>query len=737
MRNLYNLNEGWLFELLESPVDESQYLINKESEKVNLPHSWNSDGDFTRGLGVYQTNLKVEENHKDKELFLEFLGANSICRVYLNGHFVGEHKGGYSVFRFPITKFCLWGEENLLTVYVDNSATQDVSPLFGDFAIYGGLYRDVNLIYVDKNHFDLEYWGTNGVLIRSDINENGQGEIDLELHPVTEENLQVRIQVCSFNDEVAKEIIYPATKGNYKIIIENPRLWRGKKDPVLYKLKAYLESKDKIYDYVENTFGFRKVICTSDKGIFLNDEHIRINGVSKHQDFEGKGNAITLADMERDIHIIREVGANAVRLSHYQHHYYTYDLCDSEGLIVWAEIPMMAMPQEPGVLENAESQLRELILQNMHHPSICFWGIQNEIAMQGESIAMYRGVERLNALAHELLPNCITTSANMYHVKNSSQLNFITDIQGYNLYYGWYYGKEEDLGEWMDKFHEENPQVALGISEYGADCNLAFHSDNPKVKDYSEEFQSLYHEKTYGAILSKSYTWGSFLWNMFDFGSAIRNEGGSVGRNNKGLVTFDRKIKKDAFYFYKAQWSNEEFVHICEKRFVNRHKDSMEVKVYSNLSEVSLYINGKYFATAKGENVFKFKDVPLREQKNIIEVFGGDKKDSAIFFKVEEEDKSYIFIDKNPGINVENWFKQEKGEIDLFPEGYYSVMDKIGDLMENEEAWTIINEMAPMLTERASKGSPVTLIWVANKLSSVVKEEDIKKLNEKLIKIKK
>lgn len=737
MKSLYNLNEGWYFELIDNSIDETQYFIEENEKKINLPHSWNSEGDFTRGVGLYQKKFTISEKHKNEKLFLEFLGANSVCRVYLNGHFIGEHRGGYSLFRFPIKDRYLWGEENLLSVVVDNSVTEDVSPLFGDFAIYGGLYRDVNLICVDENHFDLEYWGTNGVLVHSEVNESGQGEIHLEVHPITTEDLQIKVEVYNCIDDMVKESIYPAKMDKYVITIDNPRLWQGKKDPALYKVKTYLQSNDKVFDYVENTIGFRKVHYTSDKGVFLNEEHVRINGVSKHQDFEGKGNAITPVEMERDMELIREIGANALRLSHYQHHPYVYDLCDREGLIVWAEIPMMSMPQADGVLQNAENQLRELILQNMHHPSICCWGIQNEIAMQGESIAMYRGVEQLNKLAHELLPNCITTSANMYHVKNNSPLNFITDIQGYNLYYGWYYGEEKDLGDWMDKFHEENPTVALGISEYGADCNLQFHSDNPKVKDYSEEFQSVYHEKTYDAILSKPYIWGSFLWNMFDFGSAIRNEGGCVGRNNKGLVTFDRTIKKDAFYFYKAHWSKEEFVHICEKRFANRHKTSMDVKVYSNLTSVSLYVNGKYFDKVEGDKVFIFKNVPLKDGNNIIEAFGGSNKDCATFNKVEEEDKSYIFIDPNPGINVQNWFTQEQGEVDLFPEGYYSIMDKVGDLMENEEAWRTINEICPKLTERATKGSPVTLIWVANKLSSIIKEEDIKKLNARLIQIKK
>lgn len=735
MRNIYPLNTEWKFERVSSKLNKDRYYSTSQ-EVVSLPHTWNPDGNNDRGEYVYQKNISISEKHKDDVLYLEFLGANSVCQVYLNNEYVGEHRGGYTTFRFNITKFYDWSRENVLSVYVDNSPTDDVSPLNGDFTIYGGLYRPVNLICTSKTHFDLGYWGSNGIIIRSEVNDDKSGSIHIELHTICESDAMVHLTILDKAGRTIQSQKVPATSKHLTMKVDKPNLWNGKDNPYLYTLKAVLEDEEKVYDEVSMTFGFRSCELTSEEGFFLNGKHLRINGVAKHQDFEGYGNAVSASLIKKDFELIKEVGANAVRLSHYQHDQLVYDLCDEEGYVVWAEIPMMSMPDKEAVLKNASDQLKELIFQNCHHPSICFWGIQNEIAMGGESIAMYRSVDVLNDMVHELLPKGLTASANMYHVKNNSQLNFITDMTGYNLYYGWYYDEVKDLDGWIEQFHSDNPQVALGISEYGADCNLAFHSDHPKVKDYSEEFQSIYHEETYAIIKSKPYLWGSFVWNMFDFGSAIRNEGGTKGKNCKGLVTFDRLVKKDAFYFYKANWSNEPFIHICEKRFVNRHKEKIDVKIYSNLSEISLDINGVEVGTIEGDTVFLFENVPLQSGHNIIKAYNDSNEDQATFIKVDHPDQSYIFVDPHPEINVKNWFTQEQGEVDLFPEGYYSIMDSLQALMGNEEAWAVVKELAPKIAERAIPGA-VTLLWVCNKMKSILTEEEVKEMNNRLIKIRK
>lgn len=737
MRKITSLNKDWKFEKVENHSIRDTY-ISTTGREIDVPHTWNLEpNDGARGEYLYQKELNISEEYKESEIYLEFLGANSICKVYLNNDYIGEHRGGYSTFRFDITSFYKWNDENILRVFVDNSKTTDVSPLNGDFTIYGGLYRPVNLICVNKNHFSLDYWGTDGVLIRSQVDNNDSGTIDLELHTSSTPDVMTHIDIFDKDNRIVNQIKFPSTEKEKRLTIDEVTLWNGQSNPYLYTLRASLVRNDEVLDEISKTFGFRSTRLTADQGFYLNDKHLPINGVAQHQDFAGVGNAINENHMHKNFELIEEIGANSLRLSHYQHDQRVYDLCDQKGYVVWAEIPMMSMPDSEGVLENAENQLKELVLQNMHHPSICFWGIQNEIAMDGESIAMYRGVESLNELARDLLPHEITASANMYHVENNSPLNFITDMVGYNLYFGWYYDEINGLDEWIEKFHEENPAVPLGISEYGADSNLAFHSDDPKVKDYSEEFQALYHEKTYQIIQSKEYMWGSFVWNMFDFGSNIRDEGGTKGRNNKGLVSFDRAIRKDAFYFYKATWSSDPFVHLCEKRFVNREKEKIDLKVYSNMNEVTLEVNHAAFKSVKGESVFHFKDVPLQEGINHIKVYSNGFEDSATFVKVNKADESYIFVDSNPEINVRNWFSQEKGEVDLFPEGYYSILDTLGDLMENKEAWEIVTEFSPQIVERSVPGAPVTLLWVANKLKNIYSEEDIKEVNKKLIKVKK
>ena len=735
MRHVYPLNTGWKIESAGSDLHKDRY-VSTSQEVVNLPHTWNADGNNDRSEYVYQKNISVSEKHKNDVLYLEFLGANSLCKVYLNDKYIGEHRGGYSTFRFEITEFYEWDKENVLSVYVDNSPTEDISPLNGDFTIYGGLYRDVNLICTSRTHFDLEYFGSNGVILRSEVHEDQSGSLHIELHTLCADDAMVHLKVLDQDGRTIQSQKAKASDKQLTMKFEKPDLWNGKENPYLYTLRAELKDENEVYDEVSMNFGFRSCELTSEEGFFLNGKPHRINGVAKHQDFESYGNAVTTNLIQKDFELIRDIGANALRLSHYQHDQQVYDLCDEEGYVVWAEIPMMSMPDSEPVLKNAADQLKELIYQNCHHPSICFWGIQNEIAMGGESIDMYRSVDVLNDIVHELLPDGLSASANMYHVKNSSPLNFITDMTGYNLYYGWYYDKVSGLDKWIDQFHSDNPQVALGISEYGADCNLAFHSDHPEVKDYSEEFQSIYHEETYDIIKSKPYLWGSFVWNMFDFGSSIRNEGGTEGKNCKGLVSFDRQVKKDAFYYYKANWSNEPFVHICEKRFVNRDKEKIDVRIYSNLSEVSLDINGVEFETIQGDTVFVFENVPLQPGHNSIRAYSDDHEDQASFMKADQPDPSYIFVDPHPEINVKNWFTQEQGEIDLFPENYYSIMDSLGALMGNEEAWAVVKEFAPKIVERAIPGA-VTLLWVCNKMKSVLTEEEVKAMNNRLTKIAK
>jgi beta-galactosidase len=414
-----------------------------------------------------------------------------------------------------------------------------------------------------------------------------------------------------------------------------------------------------------------------------------------------------------------------------------YDICDREGYVVWTEIPMLAMTENPKLLENAKEQLKELILQNCHHPSVFFWGIQNEIAMFGENQYMYDATEELNQLAKQLDPTRVTACANLHNVTSESYMNQITDIVGYNLYYGWYYGEMEEYQDFFDDFHKKNPNIPLGISEYGVDCNLNFHTDTPKRKDYTEEFQCLFHEKVYGILERNPWIWGCVIWNMFDFGSAIRDEGGTKGKNAKGLITYDRSIKKDAFYYYKACWGNEPMLHLTGRRYAKRAQETTSIKVYSNQKNIALYVNGECIEKKSGDRVFIFENIPLIKGENAIKVVSGALFDEITLERVLEPVEEYVYIDPNPGFNVKNWFLESSDEVST--DKTYSLWDTVGELKENEKAWSILQNNLPQLWQDPTfeKRNKYVLFKLINRASSRFEESAVKLTNEELMKIPK
>lgn len=730
MRTIYSLNAlNWRFARLESPDAPLPAPKSKSWQDVTLPHVWNKDAPAQAGCCIYQVSFGMDKHQLQKRHFIEFEAVAGVCRAELNGQSLGEHWGGYAAFRFALDG-ALQAGANTLTVYADNTRYSYVTPLTGDFDNYGGIYRDVKMIEVEDTHFDLLYHGTQGV----EIDAAADGTVKISPHIVGGTGAVARYTVLDGEAEVAV-LEAPAANEPVELRVNVPHLWNGKADPHCYTLRAQLIHDGAACDQVELAFGFRGITIDADKGFSLNGRHLRLNGVAKHQDREGMGCAPTRAQLDEDMVILKELGANAVRLSHYQHPQYFYDLCDKEGLVVWAEIPMLAMPDgNDGVFENAKSQLTELILQNKHHPSICFWGIQNEIAMMGESLEMYDKVAKLNSLAKQLDPSRLTTAANLYCVKNNSQLNFIPDCIGYNLYYGWYYGEMGDYAGFIRKFRNDNPGVPLGFSEYGVDCNLAYHSETPRRKDYSEEYQALYHETVYPQLIAEPAVWGSFVWNLFDFGSSIRDEGGVKGRNSKGLVTWDRQTKKDAFYYYKAQWAKELFVHIAGRRFAKRSGESTAVKVYSNCSEVALTVNGREVPgrqTAAG--VFTFT-VPLDAGILKLRAEGTGCADSITLEYVAQPEQSYIYIDPNPEIDVKNWFTMQDSGEDLFPEDRFSIMDSIGEILDNGEAFALLEAELPSIAhdERSHKFRSMGLIRIINRMPHKPDEDFLKDLNRKL-----
>lgn len=727
---------GWRFEEYPKQLLPPFFL---EGEAVTLPHTWNQSAEnhYHRGACLYTRQLNLEASLAGKTLYLEFLGANSVCTVYLNQQLVGSHRGGYSTFRFEITKYYDWNGENLLAVLVDNSETDDVSPLFGDFTIFGGLYREVQVLAVPKTHFDASYHGTQGIRLLTEVDEERHGTVDLDVRIAGPDAESVRFELYGPDGTLVVSASVPAKVSHTVLHVDNVSLWNGKENPALYRLQAVLSDDGGEEDIVELTCGFRSYELTAEQGMCLNGKKLALCGVGIHQDREGMGNAVGRRSREEDFKLIDELGANMIRLTHYQHAPYIYDMCDRDGYVVWTEIPMLSMTEKESLLDNAKQQLIELVLQNCHHPSIFFWGIQNEIAMFGESQYMVNAVEQLNSLAKQLDPTRSTACANLHNVKPESNMNRITDIVGYNLYYGWYYGEIQEYQDFFEEFHRTNPKVPLGISEYGVDCNLCFHSDTPRRKDYSEEFQCLFHEQAYGIMERQTWLWGTVIWNMFDFGSAIRDEGGTKGKNAKGLVSYDRQVKKDAFYFYKACWGQEPFVHVTGRRYEKRCSSTVDIKVYSNQKFVRLYVNGTCISGQRGDRIFVFEGVRLLEGENRVEARSGGCQDEMILWKTGEPVAEYTYVDPNPGFNVKNWFLKDSEELDT--DASYSLWDTVGDLKKNSEAWELLKTTLPRLWEDPTfeKRNQYVLFKLINRTSSKFDETTVKQVNEQLMKIRK
>ena len=472
--------------------------------------------------------------------------------------------------------------------------------------------------------------------------------------------------------------------------------------------------------------------------------------MSRHQDMLYKGNALSKADHYHDAELIKELGANTIRLAHYQHNQYFYDACDEMGFVVWAEIPFISvMNKDPEAHQNCISQMKELIIQNYNHPSICFWGISNEILIGGISEQLVENHKELNELVKELDPTRLTTIAHVSMTPIESPLHHITDVISYNHYFGWYGGKMEENGPWMDNFHKVHPDLCLGLSEYGCEGIVTYHGPNPACKDYSEEYQALYHEHMAKMLDERPWIWSSHVWNMFDFGCAARDEGGVAGRNNKGLVTMDRKTKKDSYYIYKAYWNKAPMVHICGRRYAQRAGETTEIRVYSNQPTVTLYLNGEKAEEKSAEKVFVFT-VALAEGQNIVVAEAGGVKDSITLEKVEKEPEIYVLPEVNERAEgVANWFSTV-GEMDLkapmeFPEGKYNIHCTMEEIAESPEALAVLTEAVKLAMNM--KVTPGAGMWdmmkgmtperIGQMAGNMIPEGFIESLNLKLTKIEK
>ena len=619
-------------------------------QPVTLPHTWNAidgqDGgnDYYRGVCTYRTTFSMPDFQKEREVvYLEFQGVNASAVVRLGGETVLTHRGGYSTFRADITPYLK--QENELTVLVDNSLSQTVYPQKADFTFYGGIYRDVLLRVVPKEHFDLDHYAGDGVKITPTM-EGTAGRIRVESrHQVS--GARVRIQLLDHTG--GEKSCGEGT--DLMLTIPDVRLWDGVKDPYLYTARATLERDGKTLDQVEIAFGVRTFRFDPDKGFFLNGRPYPLRGVSRHQDWKGIGNGISREHHDRDMELIREVGANSIRLAHYQHDQYFYHLCDRYGMVVWAEIPYISQHMPRG-RENTLEQMKELIVQNYNHPCIVTWGLSNEITIStGDNRDMMDNHRALNDLCHQLDPTRPTTLACYAMCSPFRDVVHLSDIVGYNLYLGWYVPGLFLNDLFMKFFHRKWPKRCLGYSEYGAEGMPNLHSDNPRRGDHTEEYQAVYHEYMLECFARHPFLWGTYVWNMFDFAADARDQGGEPGMNHKGLVTFDREIKKDSFYLYKAYWSREPFVHICSKRYEQRTDKELDLKVYTNQKEVTVYVDGKEFARQEGERIFHFF-IPLGDCTHV-RVQAGNQSDRAFFYRVDRPNPSYR-LKKGKGKSV-NW----------------------------------------------------------------------------------
>ena len=612
MREITKIMKGWEF---TGP--------DGTTTTVDLPHTWNArdgqDGgnDYWRGTCIYRTHFAAPQfNTASHQVWIQFDGVNASAHVVLNGSPVCNHDGGYSTFRANITE--LLRDENELTVEVDNSKNDRVYPQKADFTFYGGIYRDVSLMVVSKNHFALDYFGGPGIRITPTVQgadasvqvttwHDGEGEVSIELL------------------DAAGNTVATGKGPDITLTIFNAHLWNGVKDPYLYSCKARLVVNGTVEDETTTRFGVRSFKVDPKKGFFLNGKSYPLHGVSRHQDRKGLGNAITREMHDEDMALIKEIGANTIRLAHYQHDQYFYDLCDEVGMVVWAEIPYIS-EHMPNGRENTISQMKELIIQNYNHPCIVCWGVSNEITISTKDKKdMLDNHRQLNDLCHEMDKTRLTTLACYAMCGPFNRSAHITDMVSWNLYLGWYVPGFILNDLWMGFFHLCFPNRPFGYSEYGAEGMPNLHSTHPHRGDHTEEYQAKYHEYMLRCFKRHPWMWATHVWNMFDFAADARDQGGEPGMNHKGLVTFDRKTKKDSFYLYKAWWSDEAFVHICSKRFVERTGSTATVKVYSNQSTVALYVNGNKVGEQTGEHVFTFK-VPLNGELHI-QAVAGDRSD--------------------------------------------------------------------------------------------------------------
>ncbi|MGN1124257.1 MAG: glycoside hydrolase family 2 TIM barrel-domain containing protein [Eubacterium sp.] len=695
MRIIKNINQNWKF---SKKANSAPTAFPTDWEGIDLPYTWNgTDGqdggnDYYRGECFFAKELSKADLPDGDEVYVQFDGVNSTATVYFNGKRLAVHHGGYSTFRVKLEDI---QEDNLLVVGADNSPNDFVYPQVADFTFYGGIYRNVTLIGVKRAHFDLDYYGAPGIMV-TPVVKGSNAEVNIKSFVTNAEDCKIEYKILDDGNVILQEQAN-AENAEINTVIENVHLWNGTRDPHLYTLCAVLIDADgNEIDEISTRFGCRSFEMDSQRGFILNGREYPLRGVSRHQDRPEIGNALLPEHHREDIELICEMGANTIRLAHYQHDQYFYDLCDEKGLVIWAEIPYISKHMPDGE-ENTKTQMTELICQNYNHPCIVTWGLSNEITMNGSGDpTLIKNHKMLNDLAHSLDSTRPTTVAVVTMCSPDEEYVHISDIVSYNHYFGWYGGNTSMYGPWFDDFHKKYPNKAIGISEYGCEA-LNWHTSEPAQGDYTEEYQAYYHEELIKQIADRPYLWATHVWNMFDFAADARSEGGENGMNHKGLVTFDRKYKKDSFYAYKAWLSDEPFVHICGKRYVDRVEDVTKITVYSNQSEVELFANGESVGKQqRGKYPFFYFEVK-NEGETVLTAKAGECTDESRIKRVDKFNEEYRMKEEGAVIN---WF-----EIDT-PAGYFSVNDTFGEVLSTFKGKLFLIKMLLMMKSALSGDSP-------------------------------
>lgn len=644
-------------------AQRSQYLLDKEwkfrfshqvekntPQPISLPHTWNAQDalagkiDYKRGIGNYERTLHIRPEWKGKRLFLRFDGVNNVADVFLNGKNIGEHRGGYSAFIFEITDKVNYGADNRLWVRVNNAEQFDVLPLVGDFNFYGGIYRDVTLLVTEPACISPLDHASPGVYLTQKSVSHQEAQVDARILLSSQKvngEVIVRLSVKDGNRVVAeskKTVVLSdgESEVNLPVVVKKPHLWNGRQDPFCYQAEVTLEQNGRVTDRVAQPLGLRYYHIDPNEGFFLNGKHLTLQGVCRHQDRAEVGNALRRQHHEEDMDLMLEMGVNAIRLAHYQQDEYMYQLADRAGLLVWAEIPFVGpggyadkgFIDLPALKENGRQQLVELIRQNYNHPSIVCWGLFNELKEEGDNPIPY--IRELNQLAHQEDATRPTTSAS----NQGGGLNFLTDLIAWNRYDGWYGNTPRTLADFLDATHRKHPELRIGISEYGAGASIYHQQDTLKQPApagywHPENWQTYYHIENWKIIHERPFVWGSFVWNMFDFGAAHRHEGDRPGINDKGLVTFDRKVRKDAYYFYKANWNHATpTLHLAGKRNTRRTKALQDFMVFTNQPQAELFVNGISIGKQQPDayGVVCWKNVQLQPGNNSVEVRAGQRK---------------------------------------------------------------------------------------------------------------